>query len=670
MNNPQNNMKKKWIWLVVIPVLFIIFIPAVLVLSSHIFDRKNQTNSWKMQKYYHESEVPNLASKNANNALYWDQETQISFISYEKNNGKKWLEKEELALFAAEFKKVATYGPEIGLLNAIIIDDYDVIDANTAYGLYVTTAREIHINTDRFNKYTLSTKEKINLIMPTLFHEYMHHWANTYVNNGMLKKDDPNSQDNIVYENSDVKMPQIWDGKYVDGFVRLLNYDKEFHPPRTYLNEANHATKFFNLKNIFDYSNYENKLYYGYYTSKNKLFLPEVSDDQIVTFDDKPDLFIQNKPLYYLHKLKYYYSMTELVPREWMKVAYQLPYDNITKRNDIINDRTIYNDNIDFKPMPNTNNVWYKTGIYGLIVQHRPDKKNKKFSGSSFGVRDGMTKYAHPGHDPQPLNYEFDEIGYASYMNSFIDDWTRTTSISTNYLNGNISFDNVPFYPNNLFAGIYYTADDVNAITSTSKDFLALQLEAMSYGKMVSQIFNRLDYYEWTSTKKGDSISYSTGFFNEFKLMGYLPNKGIKHIVYYDDKNNEVRIPLRIMKNNFRAKKALILTKEQRDAFWLPSDIDETTYIPYLSDQYINAQNVYSPLFFWNDLNSDNIIQEGEKINKFSIPEYKYLSTFNSSMFESWSAATDEIQQAKILASAFVLYKDEKERVWVIKYGK
>ncbi|WP_027334211.1 MYPU_1760 family metalloprotease [Mycoplasma elephantis] len=648
MNNKKNNsFSNKWLYLFLIPLISLLILIVWLITSFGI-NNKSNTNSWTMEKYYNKSEVPTKTSKRRNNEIFWDEETEISFISYEKSNNKLWFNKKELSTFVDEFKKVITYGPEINLLNAVVFDDPDITDPG-AYGLYVSLPREIHVNTSRFNQFNLTLKEKIDLVMPTLFHEYMHHWANIYVNNGLISKIDKNSNEDILYTYNDSTSKQLWDGKYVNNFIKLLNYDKDWIPPKKYLNKKGHATRYFNIKNIFDYSNYNEDLYFGYKTLKENSFskLPKISDDTEVIFDDKFDLWLQNKTSYDLKSLKYYYSMTELLPREWLKVAYQLPFDNITKNGNE------YSDNIDFKRMEGYKNVWYKSGMLGLIIQQR---NYNKFNPFHFGLKDN----AHVGCYPKPKTYQLQDVKYFSFMNTFIDDWTRTTNLNINYLNGNIAFTD-SFYPNNLFDNDYNNPPFDVKIEGNTEDFLKIQLEAMSYGKNIAQIFSRLDKYKWTSSKKGDTISYDSNFLNEFKIMGYLENKKVKNIVYYNSKNDEVRVPLRYTNNTFKSKKVIIQTKDERKSFWYPNDIFGKTYFPYITDSYIDINNVKSELFFWDDINNDNIIQDREKISGFTIPDYKIASTFNSSIYDSYSNTLNYEEKLKIISNSIILYKDEND---------
>lgn len=121
---------------------------------------------------------------------YLDPETELIFREYSYTNDDKTynylLGKQGLLMLVHEFKRKIPYGQEIKDLQTLILNDYKVIDEN-ANGLYMPDSRRIFVNGSGTQNKQFDLYEIIGFLMPTIFHEYMHHWASVYAEIGLIE---------------------------------------------------------------------------------------------------------------------------------------------------------------------------------------------------------------------------------------------------------------------------------------------------------------------------------------------------------------------------------------------------------------------------------------------------------------------------------------------------
>lgn len=624
--------------------------------SSNAF---NGTSSWQMRKHYKAGTGEDKAPKRKP-TVWWDKDTQVTFLSYnQKSLGRPWFNLQELKRLVEVFKKTATYGPEIKMLNAVIFDDYDMIDAS-ALGQYISSTREIYINTQNFENLEFETEDKIKLVMPTLFHEYMHHWANIYVNTGYYSKLDNKNVDNIYYEGDGGSLKQVWNKNYVDRFLNLLNYDKNWIPQARANNFNSIASNLFNLKGIFAYANYKKFLTENYGITDSKF--NSISEDKSVRFS--PNDTIQ----YTLKQLKYYYSFTELVPREWTKVALDLGFK--TEKVQGTNGQTFI-DNVGYKKLKNNPNLEYKVGLYGLIIRTtspwaRPSSLWNKSNPSNTVSQDSPFIKLHK-EDKKTVIYQIKGIKYQLITNTFIEDWARTRTVLLNSNDGSISFSNRLFFPNSIYGGEYVTnSGQIHIIDNKSEELLNLHLQSMGYGKRISQIFNKLDVYTWNKKDDGDYISYDSGSINNFKIMGYLPSRNYKEIHYTSISNRDVGVKLEYMPFTFRIKNKIVATDS--NDFTYPADMN--TNLGYITKEYININAIdrSKPLWFWNDKNNNNIIDSDEHyaIDISDVPNVRQITSYNSMLYTNYILNNDITP----LINSYIIYIDNKKQIRIRKQNE
>lgn len=271
---------------------------------------------------------------------YIDPYTKIKFIDfcyYEDDKGPRFLLGEEgLKYLAREFKNKIPFGPEVFNLNAIHINDYDIVD-DSVRGLFISNVNTIYINADFLAENGYDIETKVQNIIPTIFHEYLHYWAKTYAEVGINSSNiDLNKNTTLITTKSDEgSLTSTWNSYFVDNFKEQLGYNSTKKYPEVNNNYSLFANLSLNdlwkIANENSNENYPNKNYFISQIGKN--------DDSYI-FDIKTE------------SIKYYYSIDELIPRELTKaffIPYYLPYEESP-----VKDSTTYK------------NLVYRSSWYGL----------------------------------------------------------------------------------------------------------------------------------------------------------------------------------------------------------------------------------------------------------------------------------------------------------------
>ncbi|WP_027120814.1 MYPU_1760 family metalloprotease [Mycoplasmopsis lipofaciens] len=342
--------------------------------------------------------------KNNTILVYKDPINNIKFkdFSYGKDksgNDRFLLDKSGLAFLAYQFYKKVNFGPEIKYLDSININDFQVIN-NKSNGLYIPLIQQIYLNGSFVAEKGFSILEKVKYLIPTLFHEYMHHWAHSYVNWGNVQ----GNADNIEFTNyhsGDSVNKETWDKNFIKGFKSNLNYDKiESYTPDHIKRFAkkDFIGNYFSLKNIWDYANTTDL---NIYNNLHTNFVKYSNLDNEFSFAPNSRWNINAINDYSISELKYYYSFTELIPREWEKYNF-IPYY------DYFSDEKIHKGN---------NGYWIKQDYFG----------------SSY-LSDHKTQL--------PSAYQ---------PNSYNSDWAKTSKIG-----GYETAINSQIYPNNVWVNNNY----------------------------------------------------------------------------------------------------------------------------------------------------------------------------------------------------------------------
>ncbi|WP_426460942.1 MYPU_1760 family metalloprotease [Mycoplasma hafezii] len=548
---------------------------------------------------------------------YKDPYTQVLFRDFELSNpqtGKKtfFFGAEGIKAFAHEFKRKVPFGPEIQELKAINING-GVDLKQSFYGLYKPYEKQIYINGSNYAKTELNLYEKIAFLLPTLFHEYLHHWASSYVGYSLDFNDEekkylyntyePQLFDNIkvLYQpkfegEKDYYALEYWNHNFINNFVKLLNYDfdnkVELNPEiwkglfgineneyRKFLHEKFSLADLFYLANIYDQNALKNKsLHDNYYIDARLLFTMSLSE------------------------LFYYYSTTELIPREYTKYAYE-SYFNINEK---------------------------RTNKF-------PSGKNRILLSSWFGtyrynpINDLITEFS-----PSAANLDWSK----TFLNGL-----GNPSRQGNYI------QNATVFPNNPFEIQDFKYIDKNGevkvlekerAKNRSIEFYQTFLQAMGYGKEIASIYSPKN--------------------NEVIVNGYLPDDKYTGIVITDN-NKKVIDQAEIKYNpifNFFGHYDFdegARMYDQNDLSMTPERQRQINNRLYPKNKYYTYTTAVlkhlsdgNTIHFWIDKNANNKVDEGEI-------DFNHQITVPSTRFVTNVRDNNDIKKLFLLS-----YSDESKK--------
>ncbi|MBW0595757.1 hypothetical protein MADP15_00042 [Mycoplasma anatis] len=279
---------------------------------------------------------------------YIDPYTKIKFVDfayYEDKNGPRFLLGEEgLKYLAREFKNKVPFGPEVFNLNAIHINDFNIVD-DKVRGLFISNVNTIYINANFLSENGYDIETKVQNIIPTIFHEYLHYWAKTYAEVGIDSKNSELNKNTLLISSKSDEGYQTsaWNKNFVNNFKEQLGYNSTKKYPT-----VNNKQSLFSNLSLNDLWNIANGGPSSAYPNKN-YFVSQISHKKSDGY-----LFDINT-----EEIKYYYSIDELIPRELTKyffIPYYFPYEETVIKDSSTFENVIYRNN------------WY--GLESLIYQN------------------------------------------------------------------------------------------------------------------------------------------------------------------------------------------------------------------------------------------------------------------------------------------------------------
>ncbi|MGP1451730.1 MAG: MYPU_1760 family metalloprotease [Metamycoplasmataceae bacterium] len=490
-----------------------------------------------------------------------------------------YLGKQGLKYLALQFHQKITFGNEVNFLKAININDFTILN-NKVKGLYIPNIQEMFINSSSYAEKNLSIEDKVKAILPTIFHEYMHHWATCYAEIASSKNNE--IYNTYYFKNNDynksTSTKNYWNPYFYKNFLSNLNYeifdnsteiDKELANYKFLSNPNNQLS--LSLKELFEASNK---------VEKGKIFRNKLFEHKNYYFGNSYYLDSKNIP--------YYYSLAELIPREWQKIGY-VPYFNISK----------------------------------LDTKEVKDFENNKLLFSWSGT-----------HFSKFNSYQ----RFEGFSNA--EDWAKTFDLGIGFEHlkpkiidtkdfGSNLFEYKNLYPNNPYGGKLFDPISFKEITYSPyvKKLQEVMLNTMGYGKNISQIYSNIEY-EWKNN--GNVWINDKKLLNSIAFSGYLDNKlkEAKAIVIKNKKTNKY-LTFNIKKqiiHNFGIRKSLLSNEYEK--------LDENKYTPYYTDFKFSEINetLGEKIGFWIDKNNDNKIEENEIIyNNLTYSENREITTKRSS---------------------------------------
>ncbi|MEA4115411.1 hypothetical protein VBM87_01270 [Mycoplasma sp. 744] len=544
-------------------------------------------NNWLKEEYFsYEQDKNIIVYTDPINGLKFKDHSYGEFDNSNKQQKEKrfLLEEYGLALLANHFYAKMTFGPEIAHLNEINVNDLRFTDIN-ANGLYITNIENIYLNGSFVAEKGFTIDQKVKYLMPILFHEYMHHWVNSYVTN----LDFNNSFIKATYRTDEnpIGTYGYYYKEFYDNFAYLLHFqDKEEN--LNISNEINFNQKsdnvyfvgnIFNTKNLFELGNTNDNERYQYLLDALK-DIAEYHPEKKVTFkrNNINNRFINSE--YYPSILPYYYSIVELIPREWLKFAFT-PYYSASDYNNV-----------------NFNNL---------------TQANKKYQ--------TIQNYWLTGYKENNSN----SIIYTN--NSYVLDWARTVNNGIYLSNSNSRNNrfnnrnsNIQNFENNVWPYQLTQRQNGEIVNQTPvyKLFYKLFLDSMGFNKKIVQIRSKINAQ--VNQIHDIKIDTSANTINQISLSGYLNSLDYNAIVL-EQNNQQTIVPIKYTPfMRFNAFNKVINNENYKEIDILkPSDIYENlnNYVAYTSEYFDSSKLTKANISFWKDANKNGIIDTGELESNF-----------------------------------------------------
>ena len=497
-----------------------------------------------------------------------------------KNDPLFWLNDNEENTLINRIKNELGHGPEFYKLRSIIIGDENMTgeDAN---GVYLPTLNKIYINLENYKsiinqlknksikgtRYTdaILSKIKIDLIFETIFHEYGHHIAFSYLaNEGDFSQD----QDKTIYANGKLAN---WNKHFVDKFKEYLNYSN--WKGQKYNNkiqkygyqkfEYRSIGSIYSQQDLFNHANAQQKYSFSEMDSPDKvpyLFAPESQFVNAVPITISKD------------KLTYYYSMDELFTRKYQQL------------------------NQIYKPVANIDTflegyyAYSKNNIGGSIVALSDILSNTLLYQNSFGdvVKNNLNQYElknFKDYDPQNPLYQNTRIYNPEFKNP---------EISNRFL-----YD-APFN-NNI-----YEHKDKNGATIVLQDHhedlynLMDNFLGHATGDDISIVWPKNSITTNGNKKAFLSNEDYNNANNLFKFGGYLRTNDYVSVGYKDQNNNYKELS-KITINDFNYKHKSWLGATEYE----PLDPNKENYF-YTTNIFINKNQLLGKKLWFKKGNSSN----------------------------------------------------------------
>ncbi|MGL5205694.1 MAG: MYPU_1760 family metalloprotease [Metamycoplasmataceae bacterium] len=246
--------------------------------------------------------------------LQKSKDVPVTLIEHE-TNGYFFFGTEGLALINERIKKDLQFGPEIEALKTIRFNDLNVLSKNVN-GQYSPSTLEMDISIDHFidEFKNIPIDQKIELVFPTIFHEYGHHFSNMFITS-IAKNDWRNSTklyakySNSTNKSAQKNIPSV----FLNQFEKALYYD-DSEVSNLLNNDINNVSSFISAKEIYALSNnidIKNDVEGQNYLGIDDKFFNEVP------FKNENLAFEVNSDRY-----TYLFSIDELLTRKLQQITY------------------------------------------------------------------------------------------------------------------------------------------------------------------------------------------------------------------------------------------------------------------------------------------------------------------------------------------------------------
>ncbi|PAK21739.1 hypothetical protein CJJ23_00135 [Mycoplasmopsis agassizii] len=532
--------------------------------------------------HYEEYQL-STSSEKLKKLVFQESKYGIKYVVFPVN-GKYYFDEKTILDFNDYLLKHLNYTSEILYISELVFNT-PFTKMEEAKGYYTTPDNRIYFETNdelSSDNKSLTTIQRIENIFGTLQHEYIHHVDNVYLRSIKDEKSDQVYkiyQNQRNYENDLVTAKrtdyQLYNKDFVNAFIKSLNYE------------------FNELNNSYKNENYNNPEFnfIGKYFSASELFLiangnpesPEVEalvkkfgNNKYVFKTEKSNLNSvkganrNSSQEFTLTDIRYYYSLSELIAREFTKI-----------------------------------------GTASIFTHEVGDQSLNIWGRQSF----------------QEENLYYPSV--------FMSDWSRAVKLFSNInkkliRNGrqtvtNLSegyefldqFSSSLIMANSVYGGSLKTTKGEAILENKVNDLYNAYLNALGINNEISLMYIKNNATEYASGKKerfeSDTVRFS-GFLSLEKAKAY---KGL--VIQNGSKYEITDIKLINYKDDYSASDFPFKVKS---SFTSDNDLNPNqtlkteTLVSWFSDAFVNLANKNnSSLYFWNDLNNDDLLQENELVN-------------------------------------------------------
>ncbi|MGX9358375.1 MYPU_1760 family metalloprotease [Mycoplasma sp. 128] len=515
---------------------------------------------------------------------------------------KYFFNQEGMKVLAQQFYQRGGFSGEMRELNNVNINIPEVknlSNTSNANGFFVPVYENIYLSISNFIydsnhqvrklRYPwtdVPVKTKVELVLPTLVHEYMHHVTNIYA---MSAREKDTLSNNDVYENSSgdnyhghsASLKTTNKKFYTDFYDSLFKLDKILRPRFwDYLSSSfKPIYSSYSAHELFEIANSKQDN-----ESLNWNYLNKFKNN---TFNNSMDSAFQYADSVSGSTLNYYFSFDELFAREFLKLSFA-PKTALN---------VAYNNGL------NPGFYAYVNGANNVFISSLGDDLMRLMSINKleqYSFQDNFTYQA------------LDESSARIYGSNWV-------------------------FPTPYAWWVSRDVDSTEYQLKRQKLLYKAYLDLVGYGLPISQmsidttaldVASQSDNYDLSVSRNiKDNELYFNGF---LKLKSTdLENKNIdtyiqqfnaqnnNYLVFKDANSDSVtKLPIVLNKGNYRTKKDWdSITQDYGPEWVLGNDYkDYVSYYttkPYLIDKW--NPNKKLEAFFWRDANNDNIIQENEK---------------------------------------------------------
>ena len=262
-------------------------------------------------------------------ALNKSIDVPVKLVEHE-SDGYYFLGDEGLKILNQRIKDDLQFGPEIETLKLIRINNLGLLSTNVN-GQYNPFTQEIDISISNFNNswfQNITAKEKVDLIYPTIFHEYGHHFSNTYITS--IYTSDPRNSKKLYSQSGNKSIHKNIPTYFLNEFEKSLHYSNSSES-LLLSNNKDSISSFKTAKELFDKANGIDVKNYS--DDNNFLGIDQMNLDTKIPFKNKEYHFQINSQNYF-----YYFSIDELLTRKLQQISY---IDNINGKS-IANNTTTF----------------------------------------------------------------------------------------------------------------------------------------------------------------------------------------------------------------------------------------------------------------------------------------------------------------------------------------